>query len=75
MFEQARGDPQKTALAEARYQRLINEPLDTMFQKLKEKLETLPTREQRRAAALAEKKESKERKSTPTDAAGQRRRQ
>jgi hypothetical protein len=62
MFKQAQGDAQKTALAETAYRRL-NEPIDTMFQKLKEKLETLPTRDQRRAAALAETQKPEQRKS------------
>jgi hypothetical protein len=64
MFKQAQGDAQKTALAETAYRRL-NEPIDTMFQKLKEKLETLPTRDQRRAAALAETQKPEQRKSAP----------
>jgi len=72
MFDQARGDPRKTALAESAYQKL-NKPLDRMFEQLKEKLDTLPTREQIRAAALAEKNKPKQRKPTQTDAAGQRR--
>lgn len=65
MFKNAEGDPQKKALAESALQRLYT-PIDRMFEQLKERLDTLPTRAQRKAAAEAEQKESK--KPDPTRA-------
>lgn len=50
MFEKARSEKER-ALAEASYARL-NRPVERMFEELKRKLDTLPTRAQRRAAAL-----------------------
>ena len=56
MYEEAKGDQKKIALAESRYQKLY-EPVDRMFEQLKQKLDKLPTRAQRKAAAELENKE------------------
>lgn len=50
MFAESKSDARKLELAEAAYRKL-REPIDTMFEQLKQKLETLPTRQQRRDAA------------------------
>jgi hypothetical protein len=72
MFNNAGGDKKKIALAEARRQKL-DQPIDRMFEKLKQKLETLPTREQRKAAAMAASKKPKPPQSAPARAAKKRR--
>ena len=59
-------------LAGSAYQKLM-QPVDRMFERLKQKLETLPTRHQRRAAALAEEKEPTQRGPAPKRAADKRR--
>jgi hypothetical protein len=69
MYEKAGTDAKKLALAESAYQKL-NKPRERMFEQLKQKLETLPTRAQRRAAALSEKKEAKQPTPAPANAAG-----
>lgn len=63
MFKNAKNDEQRK-LAESAYQKL-RQPVEGMFERLKEKLETLPTRAQRRAAALAEQKQPAPRKPAP----------
>lgn len=72
MFNNAGDDKKKITLAEARRERLY-QPIDRMFQKLKQKLDTLPTRDQRKAAAMAASKEAKPPQSAPTRAAEKRR--
>ena len=58
-------NPQELKIAEAAYQRVIQQPVDRMFERLKEKLDTLPTRAQRRAAAAADRERSRHRKAPP----------
>lgn len=50
--------PRDRELAESAYQR-FNQPIDRMFEKLKEKLNTLPTRAQRKAAAALDQESKK----------------
>lgn len=50
MFDGAK-TPRERELAESAYQR-FNQPIERMFDKLKQKLNTLPTRAQRKAAAV-----------------------
>jgi hypothetical protein len=73
MFSQAKTDEQ-TQLAESAYQKLFA-PAGRMFDQLKEKLERLPTRQQRRVAALADQpdqgKERPPRRPSRTGAAAQ----
>ncbi|MFQ5806862.1 MAG: hypothetical protein ACE5I3_10470 [Phycisphaerae bacterium] len=71
LYDGAKTD-KELQLAESAYKRL-NEPIDTMFQQLKEKLDTLPTRAQLRAAALSDQKVPKQRKAAPAGGAGERR--
>lgn len=67
MFDNAQTDKER-ALAESSFQRL-NQPLERMFDELKRKLDTLPTRAQRRAAAEADRKARERSRSAPTHAA------
>ncbi len=54
MFQDAGKDAKRMELAENAYRKL-HEPVGLMFEKLKQKLETLPTRSQRRSAAQADR--------------------
>ncbi len=58
-------NPKELKIAEAAYQRVIRVPINRMFERLKEKLDTLPTRAQRRAATARDREQSRQRKHPP----------
>ena len=52
-------------LADEKYERVIQKPLDGMFERLKDKLNTLPTRAQRAEAAARERESKRTKRAAP----------